>query len=331
MSFKKNAFQTDYEYQELSFTLLGQSDDLLKNWLPGGHDEGKDYVALNPTRHDRNKGCFRINQETGEWIDFATDDKGRDLIYLYGYLNQIPYSEAVKKLKKNNETSYPTFVHQETENLASSYTKGIGIDKKEKMLQMAQNIWQSAHPIPGSLSEKYLRSRGIRCKLPKSLSHADSLLHAPTNTNWPCMIAPILEWPNFEFIGIHRTYINHDGSGKASIEPNKMILGHSKGGAIQLGDDLSQLIIAEGIETGLSVYQVTGWTVWVALSAQNIVNLILPPPNLTQTIIIAADSDRACQLYSEKASIIWVAAGYRVKIAIPSNPYKDFNDLLRGI
>ena len=48
--------------------------------LPGGRQEGREYVVLNPTRADRHLGSFRINLTTGRWSDFATGDKGGEAV-----------------------------------------------------------------------------------------------------------------------------------------------------------------------------------------------------------------------------------------------------------
>ena len=59
--------------------------------LPGGKKEGNKWVALNPTRGDKNLGSFMINLMNGKWIDYATGDKGGDIISLYAYLNPSWY------------------------------------------------------------------------------------------------------------------------------------------------------------------------------------------------------------------------------------------------
>ena len=55
---------------------------ILDRWLPDGRVEGREYVACNPRRSDRRPGSFKINLVTGKWADFATGDKGGDVISL---------------------------------------------------------------------------------------------------------------------------------------------------------------------------------------------------------------------------------------------------------
>ncbi|GGO81952.1 hypothetical protein GCM10011348_22150 [Marinobacterium nitratireducens] len=62
---------------------------LVPEWLPDGKAEGREWVALNPTRHDRKPGSFRVNLDSGKWADFSTSDCGGDLISLWAYLNNF--------------------------------------------------------------------------------------------------------------------------------------------------------------------------------------------------------------------------------------------------
>jgi putative DNA primase/helicase len=70
----------------------------LMHWLPGGTHSGREYQALNPTRSDGRPGSFSINTSTGQWADFATDDKGGDLISLVAYLDGCSQGEAESRL-----------------------------------------------------------------------------------------------------------------------------------------------------------------------------------------------------------------------------------------
>jgi putative DNA primase/helicase len=62
-------------------------DFIIPRLLPGGKRVGDEWVARNPTRTDSKPGSFSVNMKTGVWADFATADKGGDMIDLYVYLN----------------------------------------------------------------------------------------------------------------------------------------------------------------------------------------------------------------------------------------------------
>jgi hypothetical protein len=59
---------------------------LVSQWLPHGKLVGNEWTATNPTRSDSKPGSFKINTGTGVWADFATGDRGGDIIDLHQYL-----------------------------------------------------------------------------------------------------------------------------------------------------------------------------------------------------------------------------------------------------
>ena len=94
---------TDHSWQSIDFAAvnslcLPRLPALLADWLPDGRLYGREWVALNPTRADRHEGSFRINIETGVWADFATPDKGGDVISLYAYLHGMSQVKAARAL-----------------------------------------------------------------------------------------------------------------------------------------------------------------------------------------------------------------------------------------
>ena len=71
---------------------------LLHRWLPGGGIKRGEFTALNPRRADHRPGSFRINIATGRWLDFATGDKGGDVVSLAAYLSGTDQAEAARAL-----------------------------------------------------------------------------------------------------------------------------------------------------------------------------------------------------------------------------------------
>jgi hypothetical protein len=66
--------------------------------LPNGRIASSEYLALNPKRADRSLGSFRINLRTGKWADFATGERGGDLVSLVAWLYDLRQSEAALHL-----------------------------------------------------------------------------------------------------------------------------------------------------------------------------------------------------------------------------------------
>jgi putative DNA primase/helicase len=129
-------------------------------------------------------------------------------------------------------------------------------------------------------------------------------------------------------VAVHRTYLRHDGSGKADVKPSRAALGPIWRGAIRLHDRIpgTQLVIAEGLETAASAGLVLGLPAWAAISAGNLAKGLALPPEASR-IVIAADPDPPGSRAARDAWIRWHAEGREVRIAIPDGP-GDFNDLL---
>ncbi len=86
------------DFDAINRAALGSLPALLRRWLPDGHLVGREYTARNPTRADRRPGSFRINIRSGKWADFATGDKGGDVVSLAAYLSGTGQAEAARAL-----------------------------------------------------------------------------------------------------------------------------------------------------------------------------------------------------------------------------------------
>ena len=135
-------------------------------------------------------------------------------------------------------------------------------------------------------------------------------------------------------VAVHATYLRPDGSGKADIpkREQKVCFGPVRGGVVRLGivRPDNWLVIAEGIETTLSVMQACGLPGWAPLSEGGMRNLVLPPE--ATHVIICADHDASGtgERAARSAADRWLAEGRRVRIAMPPKPETDFNDILTG-
>lgn len=88
------------DFDVVKTAALADIRGVLGRFLPSGKVVRGEYVALNPTRSDRHLGSFRVNLKSGRWADFATSDRGRDLISLVAYLKNIPQVEAARGLSQ---------------------------------------------------------------------------------------------------------------------------------------------------------------------------------------------------------------------------------------
>ncbi|WP_246045587.1 toprim domain-containing protein [Rubellimicrobium roseum] len=127
---------------------------------------------------------------------------------------------------------------------------------------------------------------------------------------------------------MHRTYLRADGSGKANVEPAKAMLGGTAGGAVRLSNRAGQLVVAEGIETALSLASgllSAPASVWAALSTSGMRSLRLPlaPGRLA----IAPDGDEAGHAAARALAERAHALGWWVDL-LPAPQGWDWNDVL---
>ena len=74
---------------------------------------------------------------------------------------------------------------------------------------------------------------------------------------------------------VHLTLLKPDGSGKADVEPNKIMVGSPGARPIVLAppNDLLALAVTEGIEDALSAHASTGLGAWAAGAAGRMLKL----------------------------------------------------------
>jgi putative DNA primase/helicase len=195
-----------------------------------------------------------------------------------------------------------------------------------KRSDFALAIWQSAQPANGTPVETYLASRGLNLPPPNSLRFHAGLKH-PSGGSWPAMVALVTRGSDGMPLAIHRTFLARNGAGKAPVDPQKMMFGPCRGGAVCLAASGDVLMVGEGIETCLAAIQATGHPAWAALSTSGLRAFDLPRD--VREVIVLADGDEPGEAAARDCALRWKWEGRRVRIARPPQGM-DFNDLLMG-
>jgi hypothetical protein len=86
------------DFRRVNRTAIPALPAIVSRLLPGGKVHSREYVVRNPRRFDRRAGSFRINLTTGQWADFATNDRGGDPVSLVAYLEGVSQGEAARLL-----------------------------------------------------------------------------------------------------------------------------------------------------------------------------------------------------------------------------------------
>lgn len=85
-------------FDRIASSARSSAEGIVTRWLPDGRREGREWVARNPRRADSRPGSFKVNLSTGRWGDFATGDKGGDLISLAAFLFSLKQDEAARSV-----------------------------------------------------------------------------------------------------------------------------------------------------------------------------------------------------------------------------------------
>jgi len=221
---------------------------------------------------------------------------GGDVIALVRHLDGCTFLEAVAILNGDQPRiqANPIAVTARTQS-SDDYERG--------QHRKAARLWSRRQPIESTPAERYLREvRGITCPLPPTLA----FLPPAKREHLPAMIAAfaMVDEPEPGQLGkphdvgsVHLTLLRADGSGKAEVEPNKLVIGSPRGLPIILAppNDLLGLAIAEGIEDTLTAHMATGLGAWAAGSASFMPRIADAVPDYIEVVTIYAHADQAGQ------------------------------------
>ena len=274
-----------------------------------GRKSGRGWSARCPAHDDRDPS-----------LSISISPKGKTLVHCHAGCSQDQVIDALinRGLWNNGGVSQGGFWRRIVRNDFFEY------EAKRKAL--ALDIWNSAAPASGTLVERYLAGRAITLPMPDRLRFREALAHAPSGVMLPAMVA-LVTGIDDKPIGLHRTFLNGDGTGKAVVDPPRMMLGTCRGGAVRFAAPGDVLMIGEGIETCLAAMMATGHPAWAALSVSGLRALDLP--NQMRNVIVLADGDTAGEAAAQNSASRWNREGRRVRIARPPQGL-DFNDVLVG-
>ena len=216
---------------------------------------------LGATRQGRNwrvlcpRGC-------GYALSFCDGADGRLLVHCYGGCD---FNEIMLALVEYG------LLDGDVEDLSSPPGDQMApfrndVDQRRRKIQQAREIYDS-----GVWDERiavYLRARGIGLTSPILKFHEQ----APhrLGARLPAMSRPIVNVDG-EQTGVHLTYLRRDGAGKADLpkEYQRECRGALAGGAIRLipFDPGVELILCEGVETGLAAAELFALPCWSAVYA----------------------------------------------------------------
>ena len=188
----------------------------------------------------------------------------------------------------------------------------------------ALRIWRDAQPLRASPAKAYLESRGILAASSALRFHPRTPLGPKGRTRFlPAMIAAVSldEGP----IAVHRTFLS--GIAKADFNKPKRALGALGEAAVRLFAPASgKLGLAEGIESAMSAYALTGIPVWATLGNERF-GLVSVPESVTE-LHLFVDHDAGGELAASRGLAAYARDGRTIHVRKPSSRDTDWNDEL---
>lgn len=306
--------------KDLSRRLAARAEDFCRAYLPKGRRFGHYWsvgdVAGNPGRslYVRLSG-----RDAGRWRDAATGEHGDllDLLLLNQNLNTVRQAmeEARLFLGEPRHSQAP----QPAGELA-------GADRT----QTAQRLFSRGRPLPGTLAETYLNARSISAPLnwPALRFHPSCFYRAHEGTpleRWPALLAAVTD-DRGQVIGLQRTYLTLDGSGKAPVDTPRRAMGRLLGGAVRFGAAAEVMAAGEGIETVLSLLSLfPAFPALAGLSAAHLAAVAFP--SALRRLYVLRDNDVAGDFAEEQLAERCRVAGIDCRLLVPLR--KDLNADLR--
>ena len=185
-------------------------------------------------------------------------------------------------------------------------------------------IVASCEDPEGTCVETYLSARGITARpLPPCIRYRPNAY-----SRYAALVALSTDAAGAVH-AVQQIYLNSDGR-KAPVKvqkrTNKARDDWSDIAAVRL-PGTPPIVLTEGVETALSVWQATGYETWACLGISNIARAPVPDG---VSIVVARDGDEAgskADKQIRQATTILRGQGRQVTVAEPP-PGKDFNDVL---
>lgn len=145
---------SNFDFDKVAQAALADAETLVPDWLPQGKRSGKWEWQCGSLKGDKGKS-LSVSMETGLWSDFATGEKGGDLISLYAaiFTNNDQYQafrELARLLNVNVDTerSAPSARSSKAKQTIAAATKSDVSEKPKK----SASPWVPVLPVPESAS-----------------------------------------------------------------------------------------------------------------------------------------------------------------------------------
>lgn len=300
-------------------------------YLSHGYREGQ-YWRCGDARNTPGQSLYlRIKGPAGKigrWSDAATGEYG-DLLDLIGAATGLTsFADIARQARAFLRMPGPLPKPRQT---ISPSGRKLAARSVKSAASAAARLFALSQPLEGTLVTSYLASRGIVLErhLPSLRFHPrcfyrDDPYEPPQM--WPALIAAATD-ESGHIHGVHRTWLDPSGQGKAGVAAPRKHLGSIIGHAVRFGEAGSVMMAGEGIETVLSAHMaIPDMPMMAAGSAGHLGALLLP--QALRRLYILRDHDAPGEAAVIRLQARAGAAGIEALELIPH--LGDCNDDLRA-
>ena len=309
---------------ELAHRLARDAEAVCRHYLSNGRREGR-YWLVGDVRNTpgrslfvRLKGPESGKGAAGKWTDAATGDHGDLLDVIRESCGLADFRDVANEAR--HFLSLPRSEPEPDHGRRPSFAPAGSPESARRLFAMAQ-------PITGTIVEAYLRKRGITALHgtaslrfhPRCYYRPDR--YSPTET-WPALIAAVTDLAG-RITGVHRTWLDPSGAGKAPVDTPRRAMGHLLGHGVRFGVANDVLAAGEGIETVLSLRMVLpSMPMLAALSANHLAAILFP--SALRRLYVVRDADPAGDRAMK--SLIVRAREIGIEAIVLSPRLSDFNE-----
>lgn len=323
--------------------MIGAGDDLpaIRDGLAGAAESLALALLGEPNRSLSNrstwrfgsKGSFKIEvagPKRGLWVDHGAGDEGGDLLALIQRERGGDFPAALEWAR-----GYLRMPEQHRPKPKAILPVSAPPASDADRIAKARRLWAACKPLVGTVGETYLAvTRGIPAP---AAGWPDAVRFHPMER---ALVVAATDAAG-AVVAVQFVYLTPGAEKISEAEAKrrrvpkdaKQSFGPVTGSVVRLpGDPDGPLLLAEGPETGLSVWAATGAETWIALGSMA---KVLPPDD--RQIIACADDDAAGSSSAKtlgKAVTAWAAEGVEIAVATPWAEQRqnktDFNDTIKA-
>jgi hypothetical protein len=316
---------------DLADRLAKDAEAVCRHYLSAGRRAGN-YWLVGDGGNNKGRSLYvhLTGPRTGRWTDAATGQFGDLLDLVRETCGLVDFRDVADEARQflslprpkplpfgNGDTDEPQRIERPT-------------------AERARRLFRMTQPLEGTLADAYLRERGtLRASTHAALRFHPSCYYRDLVTgrtsSYPALIAAVTDSAG-AITGVHRSWLDPDGAGKAKVDDPRRALGGLLGNGVRFGFPVNPTVpvmaAGEGLETMLSLSHVMpSMPMVAALTANHLAAFRFPPG--CRRIYIAADADAAGRRGIEGLSRRAQECGILPLVLSPE--LGDFNEDLRWL